>query len=107
MGKALHSRRITWALVLWSAYVVSWTMITGSGQTLFTLWWLAGAIVLVGSFRVAAPLFRPGRTSHHDLEGLIVSSEVPARIGDRGPTGAIALGSWEDEGGATLSPARP
>jgi hypothetical protein len=107
MGKALHWRKITWALVLWSAYVVSWTVITGSGPALFTLWWLSGAIVLVGSFRVAAPLFRHGRTSHYDLERLIAPPEAPAWIGVRGPTGPIALGSWEDEGGATLSPAGP
>jgi hypothetical protein len=106
MSKALHWRKITWALVLWSAYVVAWTVITGTGPTLFTLWWLAGAIVLFGSFRLATPLFRPGWTGRPDLEGLIAPA-APARIGDRVPTGPVALGSWEDEGGATLSPVRP
>ena len=44
MTNFLHWRKMTCALVLWSGYVVAWTVITGSGAALFTLWWLAGTI---------------------------------------------------------------
>jgi hypothetical protein len=44
MTNFLHWRKLSCALVLWSGYVVAWTVITGSGPVLFTLWWLTGTI---------------------------------------------------------------
>ena len=61
MSRFLHWRKMTWALVLWSAYVVAWTGITGSGPALFTLWWLAGTIALGSLWLATQPLFQQGR----------------------------------------------
>ena len=61
MTNFLHWRKMTWALVLWSAYVVVWTVITGSGAALFTLWWLAGTIVLGSLWLATQPLFQQSR----------------------------------------------
>jgi hypothetical protein len=45
------------------------------------------------------------RRSH---SGAVLSSDEPVRIAQgRGAIGARALGNWEDEGGATLSPHGP
>ncbi len=63
MSKFLDWRKMTWALVVWSAYVAIWTALTGSGPALFTLWWLAGTIV-VGSLWFATQLpFQQGVSS--------------------------------------------
>ena len=69
MSRFLRWRTMTWALVLWSAYVVAWTGITGSGPARFTLWWLAGTIAL-GSLRTVL------RRWEND-GGATVSSEWP------------------------------
>ena len=61
MTNFLHWRRMTWALALWSAYVVVWTGLTHSGPALFTLWWLAGTIVLGSLWLATQPLFQQGR----------------------------------------------
>ena len=47
MTSFLHWRKMTWALVLWSGYVATWAVITGSGPAIVTLWWLVGMSVLV------------------------------------------------------------
>ena len=39
MTSFLHWRKMTWALVLWSGYVATWAVMTGS--------WLIGTSVLV------------------------------------------------------------
>ena len=44
MTNVLHWRKLTGALVLWSGYIVAWTVITGAGPALVTLWWLVGTI---------------------------------------------------------------
>ena len=59
MTNFLHWRKMTCALVLWSGYVVAWTVITGSGAALFALWWLAGTIGCC-SLWVATQPFSPG-----------------------------------------------
>lgn len=55
MRTFLHRRAMTWALLLWSAYVGAWTVITGSGPALLALWWLVGTIV-VASLWLAATI---------------------------------------------------
>ena len=47
MTSFLHWRKMTWGLVLWSGYVATWAVMTGSGPALVTLWWLIGTSVLV------------------------------------------------------------
>ena len=46
MTNFLHWRKMTWTLVLWSAYIVVWAVITASGPAMIGFWWLAGMIVL-------------------------------------------------------------
>jgi hypothetical protein len=61
MTKFLHWRKMTWALVLWSGYVATWTVITGSGPAIVTLWWLVGMTVLGSLWLATQPLFQQGR----------------------------------------------
>lgn len=61
MTSFLHWRKMTWALVLWSGYVPTWAMITGSGAAIVTLWWLLGVTVLGSLWLATQPLFQKGR----------------------------------------------
>ena len=87
MTNFLHWRKASWALVLWSGYIATWTLITGPGPAMVALWSLAGMIVLGSLLFARQPLFQhgpglsglfvwPGRTHwrvvnpHHDLEAL-------------------------------------
>ena len=58
MTSFLHWRKMTWAVVLWSGYVPTWAVITGSGPAMVTLWWLVGMTVL-GSLQTLARARRP------------------------------------------------
>ena len=53
MRTFLYRPSMTWALVLWGAYVGVWTVTTDSGPALLTLWWLAGTIVVVSLWLAA------------------------------------------------------
>ena len=68
MTKFLHWRTMTWAVVLWSGYVATWTVITGSGPAILTVWWLAGLVVFGPLWLATQPRFRQGR----GLDGLFV-----------------------------------
>jgi len=59
MTSFLHWCMTTWALVLWSAYIATGMVITGSGAAIVALWWLAGLGVLQ---LVMQPLYQTGRT---------------------------------------------
>ena len=48
----VQMRNVTLALVLWSGYIATWTVITDAGAAMVALWWLAG-IFVVGSLWVA------------------------------------------------------
>ena len=61
MTSFLHWRKMTWAIVLWSGYVPTWAMITGSGPAMVTLWWLVGVTVLGSLWLATQPLFQKGR----------------------------------------------
>ena len=61
MTNFLHWRKTTWALVLWSGYVVAWMAIIGSGVAMAVLWWLAGTIVFSSLWLATQPLFQQGR----------------------------------------------
>ena len=56
-----HSRKLTVVLVLWSGYVPTWAVITGSGLAMVTLWWLAGMLFFGALWVGAQPLLRQGR----------------------------------------------
>ena len=86
MSMYLHWRTMAWALVLWSAYVGAWAVMTGSGPAPFILWWLAGTIIL-SSLWLATQAVGHQR---HGVDALFVRP-----------------GSPHDGGGATLSPERP
>ena len=87
MTNFLNRPKTTWALVLWSGYIATWTLVTGPGPAMVALWSLAGMIVLGSLLFARQPLFQhgpglsglfvwPGRTHwrvvnpHHDLEAL-------------------------------------
>jgi hypothetical protein len=91
MTNFLHWRMMTWALVLWSAYIATWMAVTGHGPAIVALWWLAGMIGLDVLSRATQPLRRRGRS----LRGPAARVEA-----NGGAIGLIALQDWEDEGGA-------
>ena len=76
MTNFLHWRKMTWALVLWSGYVVAWTVITGSGPAIFTLWWLAGTIVV---------LLALGRDAARSAGAWLRQALRPARLDELAP----------------------
>lgn len=44
MTEMLHRRKLTGVLLLWSAYMTTWTVLTGAGPAMVALWWLVGAV---------------------------------------------------------------
>ncbi len=60
MTNFLHWRKMT-AIVLWSVYVPTWAVITGSGPAIVMLWWLVGMIVFGSLWLATQPLFQKGR----------------------------------------------
>ena len=63
MTEVRHRRKMIGTLVLWSAYVATWTTITGSGPELFAVWWLAGTIALGSLWVALRPRLRQDVTS--------------------------------------------
>ena len=45
MTNFLHWHKMTWVIVLWSGYIATWMVVSGSGPGIVALWWLAGMIV--------------------------------------------------------------
>ena len=68
MTSFLHWRRMSWVLVLWSGYVATWAVLTGSGPSVVTLWWLLGMGVFGALWLVTQPLFQ--RWRGHKREAL-------------------------------------
>ena len=75
MTKFLHWRKPTWALMLWSGYIATWTLITGPGPAMVALWWLAGMTVLGSLLFATQPLFT------RDLASAACSSGPGGRVG--------------------------
>jgi hypothetical protein len=71
----LHWRKMAWAIVLWSAYVATWAVITGSGPAIVTVWWLVGLIVFGSLWLITQPLFKKGR----GLAGFFVRPGLTSR----------------------------
>jgi hypothetical protein len=61
MTNFLHWRKMTWTLVLWSAYIASWAAITAAGPATIALWWLAGMLLLGALWLATQPPFQQGR----------------------------------------------
>ncbi len=121
MRKALHWRKATWALVLWSGYLATWMVLTGSGPTMVVLWWLAGLGLLQV---IVQPRYQAGRIDPSGRHGpfdprfsprpdpplpLATSDELQTTA-DTG-SGAVrrqrnAVQDWESEGGAIAEPVR-
>ena len=36
---------MTWTCVLWSGYIATWQVVTGSGLAIVAFWWLVGMVV--------------------------------------------------------------
>ena len=61
MTNFLHWHTMTWVLVLWSGYIATWMVLSGSGPAIVALWWLAGVIVFDLLWLVTQSRSRQGR----------------------------------------------
>jgi hypothetical protein len=68
MTNFLHWRKMTWALLVWSGYIATWMVISGSGVAMVVMWWVTGMIVFGLLWLASQPLFRQGR----GLRGFLV-----------------------------------
>lgn len=108
MTGLLHGRKMTLALMLWSAYLATWMVLTRSGPVIVALWWLAGVglMQLIMHRGRIEPTRRHGPFDHRF--GLRPNAaRLPATNDDLGQagTGAVrrqndAVQDWESEGGA-------
>jgi hypothetical protein len=76
MTDFLHWRKATWALLLWSGYLATWAVITGSGLAIVAVWWLVGLVVFRPLWFATQPLFRQGRGPG----GLVRPGWTPRRV---------------------------
>ena len=60
MTNFLHWHKMTWVFVLWSSYIVTWMVVSGSGPAIVALWWVAGMIVFDLLWLVTQSLSRQG-----------------------------------------------
>jgi hypothetical protein len=114
MTGLLHWRKMTLALVLWSAYLATWMVLTRSGPVIVALWWLAGVglMQLIMHWGRIEPSRRHG--PFDPRFGLRPNAaRLPATNDDLGQAsaGAVrrqkeAVQDWESEGGAIAEPPR-
>jgi hypothetical protein len=86
MSNVLRGRGMTWALALWSAYIVTWTLVTEPGLGHGAAWWLAGiacVALLRPTSRIAAPDDAAVPVGAPDATGL-----MPDAAAGGGPTAA-------------------
>ncbi len=119
MTSFLHWRKMTWALVLWSAYLATWMVLTRSGPVIVVLWWLAGAgllqLIIMHWGRIE-PSRRHGpfdpRFGPRPITALLPGTNSDlGRTPEQAGTGAVrdqkeAVQDWETEGGAIAEPPR-
>ena len=120
MRKVMHWRKATWALVLWSGYLATWMVLTGSGPTIVVLWWLAGLGLLQ---LIMQPLYQTGRIEPSRRHGPfdprfsprpdpplpVATSDDLRTTPEETASGAVrhrrnAVQDWESEGGALAEP---
>jgi hypothetical protein len=122
MRKVLHWRKATWALVVWSGYLATWMVLTGSGPAIVVLWWLLGLGLLQ---LIVQPLHQTGSIEPSRRHGpfdprfspppdpplpLATNDDLTATP-EQADTGADrrqknAVHDWESEGGAIAEPPR-
>ena len=68
MTTFLHWRKMTWALVLWSAAETAWILIGSIDATRVGVLWVAGMVFLSLLWLATQPLFQHGR----GLRGVLV-----------------------------------
>ena len=56
-----HWRRMTWALLAWSAAMTAWTLFGSIAATLVGVLWVAGMILLGLLWLATQPLYQQGR----------------------------------------------
>ena len=78
MTNFLHWRKMTWVVVLWSGYLATWAVITGSGVTILAVWWLVGLVVFRSLWFAKQPLFGQRRC----LDGLVRPGWTHRRVID-------------------------
>lgn len=61
MTNFLHWRKMTWALLAWSAAMTAWILIGSISVTLLGVLWVAGLIFLSLLWLATQPLFQQGR----------------------------------------------
>lgn len=61
MTNFLHWRKMTWALLAWSAAMTVWILIGSISVTLLGVLWVAGLIFLSLLWLATQPLFQQGR----------------------------------------------
>lgn len=118
MRKVLHWRKATWALVLWSGYLATWMVLTGSGPAIVVLWWLVGVGLLQ---LIVQPLYQTGRiepSRRYPFDPRVSPLPDPPRpvarnddlpaTPEQAETGADRRQNqdWESEGGAIAEPPR-
>ena len=111
MTGLLHWRRTTWVLVLWSAYLATWMVLTRSGPVIVVVWWLAG----VGLLQLITHWGRIEPARRHDpFDPRFGPQPNAARLHTtkaEASTGTVrrqkeAVEDWESEGGAIAAPPR-
>ena len=122
MTKFLHWRKTTWALLLWSSYLATWMVLTGSGPAIVAVWWLAG---LGLSQLIMQPPHQTGRIQPSRRHGPfdprfnqrptptppLATTDELRKTPEQANTGAVrrqkhAVQEWESEGGAIAQPPR-
>ena len=109
---------MTWALVLWSAYLATWMVLTRSGPMIVALWWLAGVGLLqlilhwgrIEPSRRHRP-FDPRFGPRPNAARPPATNNDLGRTREQASTGAVrgqkdAVQDWETEGGAIAEPPR-
>jgi hypothetical protein len=61
MKNFLHWRKTTWALIVWSAGMTAWLLLSGPGVPLTVGLWIVGCVVLGFIWFMTQPLFRQGK----------------------------------------------
>ena len=73
MTNFLHWHTMTWVLVLWSGYIATWMVVSGSGPSIVALWWLAGMIVFgllwLASSHRSKGAWPPGPVRGYPIQG--------------------------------------
>jgi hypothetical protein len=85
-------RTTTLMFALWSGYIATWAMLSGSRPAIVAAWWLAGVALLQA---IAHDFARPRATRTESSQ-----SSEHAQVGARVAPAGGALQDWESEGGA-------